>query len=96
MRFLWVDDIDKKHTKIQILQFTGVIFRVSSSPFLHNATVKHVEHYRQEDPEFVDKFLKCLFVDDLSSGTADQDGAYEMYTKSRLRLAKEVSLYKNS
>ena len=46
-------------------------------PFLHNATVKHVEHYRQEDPEFVDKFLKCLFVDDLSSGAADQDGAYE-------------------
>ena len=88
LRFLWVDDIDKEHPKIQILQFTRVIFRVSSSPFLLNATVKHVEHYRQEDPEFVDKFLKSLYVDDLSSGAADQDGAYEMYTKSRLRLAE--------
>lgn len=50
----------------------------------------------EEDPEFVDKFLKCFFVDDLSSGAANQDGAYEMDTKSTLRLAKEVSLYKNS
>ena len=72
---------------IQILQFTRVIFGVSSTPFLLNATAQHVEHYRQEDPEFADKFLKSLFVDDLSSGTADQDGAYEMYTKSRIRLA---------
>ena len=33
LRFLWLDDIDKKHPKIQILQFTRVIFGVSSSPF---------------------------------------------------------------
>ena len=34
---------------------------------------------QKEDPEFVDKFLKSLYVDDLSSGAADQDGAYDIY-----------------
>ena len=41
LRFLWVDDIKNPNPKITALRFTRVVFGVSSSPFLLNATVKH-------------------------------------------------------
>ena len=41
LRFLWVDDINKPSPEIVVLRFTRVVFGVSSSPFLLNATIKH-------------------------------------------------------
>ena len=69
LRFLWVDDIEKKNPEIIVLRFTRAVFRVCSSPFILNATLKHhIERYKNEDPEFVDQFLRSIYVDDLSSG----------------------------
>ena len=89
LRFLWVDDIEKKCPEIVVLRFTRVVFGVCSSPFLLNATMKyHIERYKNEDPEFVDQYLRSIYVDDLSSGAADSDAAYGLYLKSKLRLAE--------
>ncbi|XP_022792234.1 uncharacterized protein LOC111331393 [Stylophora pistillata] len=89
LRFLWVDDIEKKNPEIVVLRFTRVVFGVCSSPFPLNATLKHhIERYKNEDPEFVDQFLCSIYVDDLSSGTADNNAAYELYLKCKLRLAE--------
>ena len=89
LRFLWVDDIDKFSPEIVVLRFTRVVFGVSSSPFLLNATIKHhIEQYKEADPEFVEKFLRSIYVDDLSSGASEVDAAYELYLKSKLRLAE--------
>jgi len=41
LRFLWVDDINKKISDIIALRFIRVVFGVSSSPFLLNATIRH-------------------------------------------------------
>ena len=41
LRFLWVDDILQEEQKVVALRFTRVVFGVSSSPFLLNATIKH-------------------------------------------------------
>ena len=41
LRFLWVDDINKAEPKVITLRFTRVVFGLSSSPFLLNATIKH-------------------------------------------------------
>ena len=69
LRFLWVDDIEKKNPEIVVLRFTRVFFGVCSSPFQLNVTLKrHIERYKNEDPEFVDQFLCSIYVDDLSSG----------------------------
>ena len=69
LRFLWFDDVKKEYPEVIVLRFVRVVFGVSSSPFLLNATVKHhVEGYKEKDPEFVETLLRSIYVDDLSSG----------------------------
>ena len=41
LRFLWVDDIEKISPEMVTLRFRRVVFGVSSSPFLLNATIRH-------------------------------------------------------
>ena len=77
LRFLWVDDIEKKLPEILVLKFTRS--GVCSSPFIPNATMKYsTERYRNEDSRFVDQFLCSIYVDDLISGAANSDAAYEL------------------
>ena len=87
LRFLWVDDIQKSSPEIVVFRFTRVVFGVSSSPFLLNATLKY-ERCKDEDPEFMERFLRSIYVDDLSSGVPESDAGYELYLKSKVRLAK--------
>ena len=87
LRFLWIDDIDKAKPEVVVLRFTCVVFGVSSSPFLLNATIKHhIGQYEQCDPNFTRKFLESIYVDDLTSGDSDVDRTFELYVKSKLRL----------
>ena len=88
LRFLWVTKPDDENPEITTFRFTRVVFGVSSSPFLLNATVNHhLETYRNTDPAFVDKLFSSIYVDDLVSGSNDVESTYELYTKSKLRLA---------
>ena len=41
LQFLWVNDLAKDPPDVCILRFTRVVFRVSSSPFLLNVTIKY-------------------------------------------------------
>ena len=71
LRFLWVKDPFSSEPKVEIKRFTRLVFGVSSSPFLLNATLRHhMSKYALCDPEFVKKFLEALYVDDLSTGEA--------------------------
>ena len=89
LRFLWVDDISKEKPEIIVLRFTRVVFGVSSSPFLLNATIAHhIGQYETVDPTFVERFLENIYVDDLSAGGASVSDTYEFYVKSKLRLAE--------
>ena len=74
MRFLWPKDVSKADSEIQELRFTRVIFGSGPSPFLLGATIRqHMEQYKAEDPEFVDRVTKSLFVDDMVCGGANTD-----------------------
>jgi hypothetical protein len=89
LRFLWVDDAKKESPKIKLLRFARVVFGVSCSPFLLNATVNHhMEAYRNEDPLFVEKFQSSIYVDDVTLGSEDVMTTYELYIKSKLRLSQ--------
>ena len=72
LRFLWVDNIEKDFPKLLVLRFTRVVFGVSASPFLLNATLDHhIRKYEAEDPEFVARFLRAIYVDDVTYGGSD-------------------------
>ena len=62
---------------------------MSSSPFLLNATIRHhMERYAASLPQFVQKFLRSIYVDDVNYGADDLDSAYELYEKSKRILAE--------
>ena len=87
LRFLWIDDIDSDHPKVVTKRCTRLVFGVSCSPFLLNATLRyHTNKYAVADPEFVQRFLEALYVDDLTSGDQSVEGAYELFLKSKLRM----------
>ena len=89
LRFLWVDNVSSPLPKLVTLRFARVVFGVSSSPFLLNATLQHhVERYRSSDPSFVDMFIRSIYVDDLTSGADTEEEALRLATKARERLGE--------
>ena len=89
LRFLWVDDIAAQLPRLAVMRFTRVVFGVSASPFLLNATIrKHVEGYRDRDHSFVEKFNRSIYVDDLIFGGKTEAEAFELYEKSKQCLSQ--------
>ena len=89
LRFLWVKDLKDDVPDVTVLRFTRVVFGVSASPFLLNATIKHhVEQYSAEYPELTSLFMRSIYVDDVSFGADDEESAFELYTKSKEILSK--------
>ena len=87
LRFLWVDDIHTENPEIVVYKFRRVIFGCNASPFLLNCVLRqHIEKYKDEDPEFVDKLVGGFFVDDLVTGTKDTQDALTLYEKAKVRL----------
>jgi hypothetical protein len=83
-RFLWVDDVSKDFPEICELRFTRVVFGVSASPFLLNATLKHhVEQYTAAYPDTVRRLLESTYVDDIISGADTEDDAFALYAQSK-------------
>ena len=88
LRFLWVADVNQPHQEIIVMRFTRVVFGVSASPFLLNATIDHhVGKFELTDRHFVGKFRHSIYVDDVATGSVDVETAYESYTKAKLHMA---------
>lgn len=90
LRFLWVDDISRERPEIEVCRFPRVVFSVSCSPFLLNATLRHhLELHTLDQPELVAKILSSLYVDDIVSGAESEEKAWKIYmgTKSLLKSA---------
>ncbi len=84
LRFLWVDDLNKDQPDIVVLRFTRVVFGVSSSPFLLNATIRHhLKHYRSTHPDLVHKLSTSTYVDDIVTGASNEEQAYHVYKESK-------------
>ena len=84
LRFIWVDDVNKEDPQLQTYRFTRVVFGVSSSPFLLNATIKfHLESFRETHQSVVERLLQSTYVDDIVAGTNSEDEAFEFYTQAK-------------
>ena len=84
LRFLWTEDPYAEDLKIQKLRFARVVFGVSCSPFLLNATLRHhMEKYRTSHPELVNILTESTYVDDVIFGADTEAEAYDLYRSSK-------------
>ena len=61
-----------------------MVFGVSSSPFLLNATVKyHLESFTESHQAIVECLLQSIYVDDIVSGADSEDEAFELYAQAK-------------
>ena len=84
LRFLWVENPFDDEIKLVTLRFTRVVFGVSSSPFLLNATIRHHLHlYHSSKPGLVETLSRSTYVDDIVAGADSEDEAYQLYLESK-------------
>ena len=88
-RFIWLDDIHKDNAKEVVYRFCSVVFGVTSSPFLLNATIKqHLQKYANGNPELVKALLNSLNVDDMTSGESTVERGFDLFVNSRKIMAE--------
>ncbi|XP_065650968.1 uncharacterized protein LOC136079173 [Hydra vulgaris] len=69
LRFLWYERISDEEDKLIVYRFLRVVFGLTSSPFLLNATLKHhLNKYLKNDKIFIERLIDNLYVDDIASG----------------------------
>ena len=84
LRFLWLRNAFQDEIEIVKLRFTRVIFGVSSSPFLLNATIQHhIEKFRSSHPELVKVLMESIYVDDVVFGADTEEDASTLYASSK-------------
>ena len=84
LRFLWFDDVLSDQPNLVQLRFTRVVFGVSSSPYLLNATIRHhLEQYREAHPLLVEKLAKAAYVDDIVTGAGNEEEAHQLFTEAK-------------
>ena len=63
LHFIWVDVPFAELPKLKTYQFTCVVFGVSSSPFLLNATIRfHLEKHLGQNEKLVKQLLCSTYV----------------------------------
>ena len=89
LRFLWVEDPFDDNSRIVIFRFCRVVFGINCSLFLLDGTLRtHLQKYEHDDPEFVAKILRSLYVDDLVSGSKNKEEVKGLYDHASKRLAE--------
>ena len=88
LRFIWHQEFNLNENII--LRFKRIVFRLTCSPFLLNATVKlHLEKFLSIDSlkKFIEKLLLNLYVDDLHNSFDNIKDAIDFYKVSKKCLA---------
>ena len=89
LRFLWFADVFSDQPNLIQLRFTRVVFGVTSSPYLLNATLlHHLEQYPETHPDLVEKLSKAAYVDDIITGADDESQALELFSAAKEILAE--------
>uniref|UniRef100_A0A1X7UEZ4 Reverse transcriptase domain-containing protein n=1 Tax=Amphimedon queenslandica TaxID=400682 RepID=A0A1X7UEZ4_AMPQE len=85
LHFLWVKDTNEDSSDYMVLRFARVVFGVSCSPFLLNATVEHhLELHQDSHKSLVNKLKKSFYADDVITGARTEEEAYSHGVKQTL------------
>ena len=89
LRFLWVEDSFDNDVKLVTMRFTRVVFGVSSSPFLLNATIKHhLEVYQSSKPKIVESLSRSTCHDICCTNQITQVNCIMCHHKTFWRQSK--------
>ena len=89
LRFPWFDDISKDDPLMIIYRFCVLPFGLNCSPFILCAIIiLHMMKYIDLNQEFVELFLRNLYMDDETGGAQNLEDAIEFYLFVRI-LMKE-------
>ena len=86
VRFLWVDNPNKKNPKIKTFRFTSIPFGTTSSPFLLQATL--YRHLTMSETPWKAKLLRSFYVDNFSTTTDQESDLIDIYETTTTCLAK--------
>ena len=65
-----------------------MVFGVSSSPFLLNVTIKHhMNSYKEADQQFVERFERSIYVDDVTFGACNEHESFQLYKKGQMLVS---------
>ena len=95
VRFLWFTYIHDINPEVVFLRFARVVFGLTSTPFLLDATIKHhLEKYLHltEFKEIIQKLILNLYVDDSTNPYNGVEDAIQFHEKSKIALA-DASFY---
>ena len=90
IRFLWFENINDPGSKIVIYRFTRVVFGLTSSPFLLNATLQHhlSKYLLIADISFyIEKLMRDLYVDDSTNSFDEVHECQRFFEISKTCLA---------
>ena len=73
----WLSDTDDPESEFIVYCFKSVKFGATSSPFILNAILN--KHLMQSTDQVCMDMLRNLYVDDLVSGTSDDDSAVNYF-----------------
>ena len=84
LRFLWYDDIDERNSLPAVYRFRRIVFGVTSSPFILNATLNHhLENHEQSDSEITKKLVNSVYADDINREGYSESKVARMYHVSK-------------
>ena len=98
-RLLWFKDVNTADPEIVVLRFSTVIFGLNAAPFLLGATINsHLQQFADVNEDFVQQFLRDLYMDDSVTGFHTEENAFSFYVfvKSMMLEGNFVLLKWNS
>ena len=91
LRFLLYKDVTVDRPELQAYKFTRVVFGVSPSPYLLNATIdKHLSQFEDTHSSTVKKIRDSIYVDDIVTGFASVLEAFQFFEDSRSIFSRGV------
>ena len=84
LRFLRMKDCKRETPKFKVYRFARIVFGVSSSLFLLNATIRfHLERYLKTNEVHMRQLLCSTYVENIITGGETEEEGFELYVQSK-------------